>query len=334
MSSATVVIRIVDVFDDILEFWAAEVPRGADGAFSQRIGQDHPVFGLMMLAQAGAIDGLDWAEPSELNARLSEHVRGMELVTTAGGLSYTTGADVVAAIAARPSWREAVLECAPRALYRLQVVDAAALSRFQAGQVFDSTAYSPLPTVNRPASHNLARPGPFGPLLEARGRLVAHPGWHLFRDGEEADIPWRLESWAAKHRIFLSNTLRELFLRRGQVQLVYFDPSAPGFKKGKLRFKKGLVWPGEIPGRDQGPRGVFLQAPWRWGDPVRGPDGVPRAPIDFLHPDGVAWVDLEGEALLRVGSWEGVEARAAGVGLADYLAAVTARIEADAARGA
>ena len=336
MSSASVVIEIVDVHGVCVEFWSAEVPRGSDGAFSQRIGQDDPAFGLMMLAGSGGalaqrLAGVDIADPGWLRAHTQEHIASMELVTTAGSLSYTTGRELVDHIQSSPDFNAAVLACAPRALYRLTVTDPAALAHLRAGQVFESTAYSPLPPVPRQATHALSSMGSLGPLLAAQARLAANDTWHLFRCADEPDLPWRLESWAAQHKVFLSNALRARFLRRGRVQLIYFDP-VPGFKKGKLRFKKGVAGATEVPGPASQPRGVFVQAPWRWGDPARGVDGVPRAPLDFLHPGGVAWVDLEGAPLLRVGSWSGVDPAAPTQTLEAHLAEAAARIAADADR--
>jgi hypothetical protein len=86
MSSATVVIEVVGVHDRVVELWAAEVPRGADGSFRNMTG-DHPAFGLLMLAGsnnwnnalAERLGDAPITDPTWLGQHTGEHVEALEL---------------------------------------------------------------------------------------------------------------------------------------------------------------------------------------------------------------------------------------------------------------
>lgn len=363
MSSDTLAIEVVSVQERTLEFWAAEIPRGIDGAFATSIGNDHPVFALMVLRDsnrgknplAQRLGDAPLHDPAWFSAHLGEFVESLDLVARRRLLYTVPGSEVVAKIDARGGDLRSVVNLAPAALYRLVVRDPADLAHLQPRQIFGSSAYSPVLHPPRSASWTLAGgDGPFAPVLSAIARVSENPALHVFRSFVEGPLNSRgkalgadgLEprgmAWEAEHRVHLPNRLRELYLRREYVQMVYFDATAPGFKPGKHKMKRGPADPFVRGGRTEGgPRGVSISPPWRFGPPAPGPDGVRRVPFDQLHPDGIAWVDLDGEPLVRVSAeplWNAqiqpsvIDPALPTADLETYLAGVAERLAADVER--
>lgn len=347
MSSATVVVEVVRVQGSTVDLWAAEVPRGADGAFSSQPGADHPAFGLMVVAGANnwnnalarAIGGADdWARLAD------DYVSSFELIDVVrfptwlgpGGTADTLkqrAEQTVEEIWSRPDYKRAVLELAPRALYRVTLKDPSWTAHLSARAVFESTAYSPLPRRGPPTWASL-EPDPWLARIDrARERIAGQSGWHLWRSAATRHTPgqvlWR--HWENRARLLVSNRVRELWLSYAGLSLACFDAAAPGFKPGKFRFKANTgADPLDIRRLPLRPRGFALGGP-SWGDEAeRGPDGVARGRLDYLHPDGVAWVDLQGEPLVRVGTLDGVSPDAPTVHLDTYLEAAAQRCERDA----
>lgn len=359
MSSPTVIVQVVGVRDRVLEFWAADVPSGAGGWGTQYPGNDHAAFGFFVLLGsnnynnplAKRVEGADLSR-AWFEAHLPEHVVSMELVTRRWLSKPESRAAFAQEIVASPEWMRAALHLAPSALYRLTVRDAGDLAHLRRGQVWDSTAYDPLGGTPRMPTSTLATgEDPLETLLEAAARIAANPDWHLFRKYGDADgdhrgkpldlngIESSLSLWESDNSVRVPLVARELYLRHRYVHFAYFDPRAPGFKPGKVRFKKGAA---DIVYASGGARGFVMSPPHRFGPPLRGPDGVARVPFDYLHPDGVAWLDFDREARVRVAPSPifvpnssviaQVDPALPSVSFEEYLSSATARFVADAAR--
>ena len=112
---------------------------------------------------------------------------------------------------------------------------------------------------------------------------------------------------------------------------MYFDATAPKFNASKFPFAERKPIPAPVvkmrmSGAAAGPRGFDLT----WAPPRRHADGVARIPFDQLHPGNeVAWLDFEGEPLVRLGDLDTVDPGSAGVDVDEYLRATASRALAD-----
>ena len=366
MSSDLAYIEIVGIEGPVLEFWSAAIPPAANCIATQqhtdRPGTDHPAYALMMLIGANNYR-------NTINERLpggtlteawyeqhwSEYIESMELIATQ--YTYWRSHDELwDAMQARPSVHEhprVVLDLAPSALYRLTVRDARDLKHLKPREVFGTGAYSPFvhPAWPWVPKFVTGRPGAIGPLAAAAAE-VGKSSLHLFRFASDADEikPVRLKgryatlmNWQSSHKIRLTNRLVELFLRVSMFELIYFDPTTPGFNKKDFRYRKN-AWEHDPRGCADvaGARGVFILG--LRSEIVGGADGIPRMPLDYLHPDGVAWLDLAGQPRVRVAPGRDFAAEAmhrAGarldkampsVDVEEYLAAAATRVRADIAQ--
>lgn len=338
MGSSTVAVRVIGVSGASVELWVAEVPRGADGSFPVSLGEDHPAFALQLIAGANhwnnalasALSGVDPHDPAWLEAHATDYVEAMELVA-AVPLGWRTGAEVAAQVQGASSDEEAhrlTLELAPRVIYRITMRDPSWVAHLAPGAEFGSTAHSPLRERRPKWTMQLASPAAWDPILGVLGAPMEPSTRHAFRRTQRAG------SWLFPNdseRIMPSNRLRELFLRLSGATLAYFDATAPKFNPAKLVFTdqdKPLPSPVvklRMKGAPAGPYGFDLRS----GFPVRGKDGVPRAILDHLAPDNkCAWVDYEGEPLVRLGGLDGVDPESPAVDVADYLRATAERVRA------
>jgi hypothetical protein len=358
--SETVAIEIVGVEGRVVELWAAELPRGADGSFATAIGNDDEGFALMVLrdggdrssALAAALGDAPLYDEAWRTAHVAEHVESVELVVRRPLPSGVSGRDVTEPIQNSADPLRAALDLAPSALYRITARDAAHVAHLRPRQVFGSSAFSTGPRPARTTSPSLTTDhgGPMAEVIAAIGRVAENDRLHVFRSFVEPATDFRGKplasggeqgagGWEAMHRVRVSRRLREIFLHHAAVHLVYFDATVPDFKASKLKMKKGRADPfplgGLTPSR---PRGVSISQPWGFGAPPVGPDGIARVPFDYVHPEGIAWVDLGSDPRVRVSSTplydaEGkpavIDPSIASVDVDAYLASVAARIVRD-----
>lgn len=337
MGSSTLAIRIAGVLDNVLEFWAAELPQGGDGSFSRLIGYDHPALALKMIASAAnynnafaqALTCVDHGDPAWLAEHTHEFITSMTLVAVARA-EWHTDVWIARTIQRAGSSEHAhalALALAPRALYRVTVRDPAWLTHLKTGQEFGSTAYSPLPPVHRDATHALTTPGAWEPVLAVvRAPLPAR--MHLYRNAL-AGGRWLHDDEAT--RTVPSNRVRELLLRHSGAMFVYFDATAPRFNPAKFLFAERKPLPAPVvkmrmSGAAAGPRGFHFNH----DAIVRHEDGVARARFDHLHPGNrIAWLEVEGEPWVRLGDLTKIDPESPSVAVDEYLEATGERVRLD-----
>ncbi|HEY0132506.1 MAG TPA: hypothetical protein VGB85_00465 [Nannocystis sp.] len=338
MGSDTLAVRIAGVHDTTLEFWAAELPQGPDGSFVSVIGWDHPALALMLIAGsanhrnalAQALEGVRYYEREWLAEHTDEFVTSMTLIATARAEWHTNEwiAGTIQQAGSSETSRALALQIAPRALYRVTVRDPAWLAHLRPGQEFGSTAYSPFPLVPRDSTGTMTTPGAWDPVLAVMRAPIDERRIHMYRNGLSPG------SWCIDYesdRTAPSNRVRELFLRLGEAQFVYFDATAPRFNRAKFPFaeRKQLLAPAYKmweSGAAAGPRGFHLKSRVS----QRHEDGVARMQLDDLCPGKRhAWLEVEGEPRVRFGDWSSVDPSSPSVDVDDYLRDVAERVRLD-----